>query len=110
MIIWLDAQLPPGVCRWFRDVALLEAKAVRDLGLRDAADLEIFMTSRKPGIVIISKDADFVDLVQRLGPPPQIVRLTCGNVSNTALVTLLERRWTDVRRLLDAGEPVVELG
>jgi predicted nuclease of predicted toxin-antitoxin system len=41
------------------------------LGLRDAEDIEIFNAARNPGTV--SKDSDFVELVSRLGTPPQIL-------------------------------------
>jgi predicted nuclease of predicted toxin-antitoxin system len=37
------------------------------------------------GLVIMTKDSDFVDLVCRLGVPPQILWLTCGNVTNRNL-------------------------
>ncbi|MDF5718318.1 MAG: DUF5615 family PIN-like protein [Rhizonema sp. NSF051] len=30
---------------------------------------------------MITKDSDFVDLVDRLGTPPQIIWLTCGDTS-----------------------------
>ena len=88
----------------------LEAIALRELGLRDAPDAEIFEAARKAGVVIMSKDSDFVDLVQRLGAPPQLVWVTCGNVTNAALRVLLTARWARVNAMLAAGEAVVELG
>jgi len=109
MIVWLDAQLPPALVTWFRSVAKIEAMAIRDLGLRASPDADIFAAARKPSHVIISKDVDFVELVTRLGPPPQIVWLTCGNLTTSALVRLMERGWKDIERLLKSGEPVVEL-
>ncbi len=110
MIIWIDAQLPPALCHWFRDAAAIEAHSVRDLGMRETPDHKIFAAARKPGHVILSKDIDFVDLVTRLGAPPQIVRVTCGNVTTVAMVSILEKNWADVARLLAAGEPLVEIG
>ena len=110
MIVWVDAQLPPALCRWFRVEAACEAHAVRDLGMREMPDHKIFSAARKPGHVILSKDIDFADLVARLGPPPQIVRVTCGNVTTAAMIDALERNWTNVAMLLNAGEPLVEIG
>lgn len=110
MIVWLDAQLPPALCEWFKTTARIEAFAVRDLGFRETADHKIFAAARKPGHVIISKDIDFVELVTRLGPPPQIVRLTCGNLTKPALIKILERGWPTIEKLLHSGEPLVELG
>ena len=60
--------------------------------------------------IIISKDIDFVELMTRLGPPPQIVRLTCGNLTTPALIAVLEHSWHEVERLLREGAPLVELG
>ena len=59
MRIWLDAQLPPGICSWLEKEFDVQAEAVRDLGLRDAKDPEIFAAARERGAVVMSKDADF---------------------------------------------------
>ena len=61
------------------------AFSLKELGLRDAKDPEIFEAARQPNLVIMSKDSDFVDLVCRLGSPPQILWITCGNVTNKNL-------------------------
>ena len=59
MIIWVDAQLSPVIASCKR--ICFEAKALRDLGLRDADDIEIYEAAQKAGeIVILSKDIDFV--------------------------------------------------
>ncbi len=83
---------------------------MRDIGFREAEDLVIFMAARDAGAVVITKDTDFVLLQQRLGPPPQIVWLTCGNTSNAHLRGLLALAWPRVAELLAAGEPLVEVG
>lgn len=72
MILWLDAQLPPGLAQWLSKAFAVTAVAVRDLGLRNAEDRQIFEAARQVGANLVSKDSDFVDLVQRLGPPPAL--------------------------------------
>ncbi|MBI4516747.1 MAG: DUF5615 family PIN-like protein [Deltaproteobacteria bacterium] len=109
MIIWIDAQLSPSLARWINDSFGVEAHAVRDLGLRNAKDPEIFQTGRQAGIVVMSKDADFVELVERLGPPPQVLWVTCGNTSDASLRSLLTVRFPRARQLLEQGEAVVEI-
>jgi predicted nuclease of predicted toxin-antitoxin system len=42
MKIWIDAQLPPTLAIWLRETFQVEAFSLRDLGLRDARDVEIF--------------------------------------------------------------------
>jgi predicted nuclease of predicted toxin-antitoxin system len=86
-----------------------EVVPVRDVGLRDATDRQIFDAARQASTVVMTKDGDFVRLLERLGPPPQILWLTCGNTSNARLKELLLRVWPRVRALLEAGEPLVEI-
>jgi predicted nuclease of predicted toxin-antitoxin system len=109
MVVWIDAQLAPTLAGWLRDTFGVAAVAARDLQLRDAEDAVIFHAARSAGAVVLTKDADFVTLVSRLGPPPQVVWLTCGNTSNRALRELLASAWPRVVALLEAGEPLVEI-
>jgi predicted nuclease of predicted toxin-antitoxin system len=73
MRVWVDAQLSPALARWMVETLGVDATALRDLGLRDANDATIFRAARDGSAVVLTKDADFVSLVERHGPPPQIV-------------------------------------
>ena len=57
----------------------------------------------------MTKDSDFVDLVCRLGAPPQILWLTCGNVTNRNLRRLLSATLPDALEKLQQGEMIVEI-
>ena len=59
--------------------------------------------------MVLTKDADFVELLERLGPPPRVVWLRCGNTSNARLRMILERWWPKVEELLAAGEKLIEI-
>jgi len=107
--LWLDAQLPPQLATWLRNVRFVDAKALRELGLRDAGDREIFDAARANDVILLSKDADFVELVSRLGAPPKLIWLTCGNVSNEALQGLLTQRLSAAFEVLQTDD-IVELG
>jgi predicted nuclease of predicted toxin-antitoxin system len=76
--IWIDAQLSPAIAQWLTATQAVEASALRELGLRDAEDSRIFFAARHQGAIVMSKDRDFVDLVLKHGPPPQIIWITCG--------------------------------
>ena len=52
MRFWVDAQLTPQLASWLAAEFRVEASSLRDLGLRDAADLEIFEQARQPGTVL----------------------------------------------------------
>jgi len=85
------------------------AQAVRDLGLRDAKDLPIFHAAREAGAVIMSKDSNFVLLLERFGSPPQILWITCGNTSNARRRDVLRKSFPEARARLEQGEPLVEI-
>jgi predicted nuclease of predicted toxin-antitoxin system len=82
MKIWIDAQLPPTLANWLTDNFNLEAVALRDIQLRDAQDTEIFESAQAEKAVIMTKDSDFIDLVCRLGAPPQIFGVYTFQVSS----------------------------
>ena len=109
MKIWIDAQLSPSIALWIEMNFEVEAKAVRTLGLRDASDLEIFEAARDASAVVMTKDRDFIDLVNRLGIPPQVIWLRCGNTSNDKLKQILNSTLQNAMILLEAKEPVVEI-
>jgi predicted nuclease of predicted toxin-antitoxin system len=109
MKLWIDAQLPPALARWLTETFPLEAHSLRDLGLRDAKDLEIFMAARAENVIIVTKDSDFIDLVCRLGKPPQILWLTCGNVTNRNLKRLLLATLEEALERLSQGDLIVEI-
>ena len=109
MIYWVDAQLPPQLANWLKQIFNVEAYALRDLNLRDAEDELIFQQARQQGIVIISKDSDFVEMVLRLGMPPQLLWITCGNVTNRRLQSLLMQVFPRAQQLLAAGEAIIEI-
>ena len=112
MIFWLNAQLPPRMARWLTTTFSVNAVTLYDLNLRDAQDIEIFEAARNngPGTVVVTKDRDFVDLVVRLSTLPQILWLTCGNVSNRRLQELFTQTFPEALALLKDGEAVVEIG
>lgn len=86
MKIWLDAQLSPLLARWIAETFGVEAYAVQgDPEMVSAKDAEIFSAAREAGAVVMTKDRDFVDLLERLGTPPQVIWITCGNTSNRAM-------------------------
>ena len=70
---WLDAQLPPLLAGWINAQGWgLHAVAVRDVGMRDASDPVIFQAARDAGVVVMTKDRDFIRLLDERGPPPQV--------------------------------------
>jgi len=109
VILWLDAQISPALAPWITETFPISAVAIRDLKLRDATDHEIFEAAKKAQAVVLTKDHDFVYLLERFGPPPQVLWLTCGNTSNAHLRKILTSILPSVLELLQSGEPLVEI-
>lgn len=110
MIFWVDAQLPPGLAAWLTQSCGVQAIALRDLGLRDAEDAEIFRRARAADAVLISKDADFVELITRHGAPPRLLWVTCGNVTNERLRALFAATLSTALIRLEATTSIIEIG
>lgn len=109
MIIWLDAQLPPALAGWIGATFSIPAQAVRDLSLATAKDAEIFQAARHKNAVVMTKDADFVELVRRLGSPPRVLWVRCGNTTNARLRQILVACMPTVIAKLQAGERLIEI-
>ncbi len=111
MIFWVDAQLPPGLAPWLAQAFGVQAFALRELGLRDAEDAEIFRRARATvDVVLVSKDSDFVELITRHGAPPKLLWVTCGNVTNDRLRTLFSTTFATALTRLAAGVDIIEIG
>jgi len=79
------------------------------LGLRDALDPEIAAAAKEAGAVVMTKDSDFLALIQQYGAPLQVIWLRCGNTSNQRLKQLLVETLPRALALLRVGEPIVEI-
>ena len=109
MNIWLDEQLSPALARWVTRQFDLTAQPVRELGLKSASDPEIFFAARQADAVVVTKDQDFVRLLERHGPPPKVIWVTCGNTSNVRLQEVLSSALPKALALFAKGESLVEI-
>jgi predicted nuclease of predicted toxin-antitoxin system len=109
MTIWIDAQLSPAIAAWVTQKFAVDTVAVRSLGLRDSEDEQIFLAARKADAIVMTKDSDFLLLLDKYGTPPKIIWLTCGNTSNSRLKEILESTLKTAIELLESGENIVEI-
>jgi predicted nuclease of predicted toxin-antitoxin system len=65
MRIWIDAQMSPAIATWISSNYAVSAVAIRDLGLRDPKDKEIFEAARQEEAMVMTKDSDFVLLLDK---------------------------------------------
>jgi len=107
--IWIDAQLSPALAYWITRTFGITAVPLREVGLRDATDRQIFLAARQHSVIVMSKDADFVRLLEDLGPPPQIIWVTCGNTSDAHLRQLLTSALPRAIEMIAGAESLVEI-
>jgi len=108
-MIWVDAHLSPALAKWITAEFGKDAQCVRNVGLRQAKDKDIFASARQANAIVLTKDADFAEMVDRLGPPPHVIWLTCGNTSSTALHLLLKKTLPRALELIRKGDALVEI-
>src|SRR5258708_35349457 len=68
-----------------------------------------FGAAKEQSAIVMTKDADFVRLLEELGPPPKIIWITCGNTSNAHLKQLLQGTLPRAMKLIAEHETLVEV-
>jgi predicted nuclease of predicted toxin-antitoxin system len=109
MLVWLDIHLSPAVGRWLEAEFGVTCKAMRDMGMQRTPDAQAFERAREEDAIVLTKDADFVHLLQRRGPPPHVIWLTCGNTSNARLRQILGKTMPHALLLIRNGEPLIRI-
>jgi len=107
--VWLDASLSQYLPPWVEATFGVKCRHLLGIGLRNAADPDIFAAARAAHCVFITKDSDFAELVRRQGAPPSVILLTCGNQSNDELKQVLLVGLSHALERLRAGEPLIEI-
>ena len=81
--IWLDSNISPIIAKWMSEKIPLQVKSAYTLGLNNLSDFDVYSKAKAVGnIIIISKDADFPELISRLGSPPKLISIKIGNSGN----------------------------
>jgi predicted nuclease of predicted toxin-antitoxin system len=102
----IDAQLPPGLCRWL-EARGHDALHVTDVMAGETPDRDVVAYAVTHDLILITKDDDFLTR-----HPPieyQLVWVRIGNATNRALAAWLEACWDGVVAVLEAGERLVEV-
>lgn len=106
MKLWLDQMLPQRLCSPIGEWTDCE---VWHVGTEYPEDEDIFLAARAADATVLTKDSDFVSLLERLGVPPQLIWLRVGNCSNQELERILKATLPTALELLEKGEPIVEV-
>ena len=88
MTLLFDANLSPSLVSRLR-AEFPDSRHVRDVGLREASDEQIWAHAKASGYVIVSKDRDFQERSFVEGAPPRVVWLDVGNAGTGQIADLL---------------------
>ena len=99
----------------FRVVLLLSdafenVKQVKQIGLTDASDLEIWKYALDNDYTVVTFDSDFIDLATLKGSPPKIIWLRFGNSTNLKIANKLLSRYNEIQDfILNSGLSFLEI-
>jgi predicted nuclease of predicted toxin-antitoxin system len=91
MRLLFDQNLSPHLVSLLADL-FPESSHVQLSGLGQADDRTVWESAKVQGMVIVSKDSDFVDLATVEGPPPKVIAVTLGNCTTRQVESLLRMK------------------
>lgn len=80
------------------------------LNMEHSTDKEIWDYASTQGYIIVTKDADFLDMSLLYGQPPKIIWLKIGNQTKAAMIKALLENYIEIERvLISEGKACVEI-
>jgi predicted nuclease of predicted toxin-antitoxin system len=77
-----------------------ESSHVREFGLEQADDAELWRFAVERGFTIVTKDANFRQRSYLFGHPPKIIWIRRGNCSTSDIEALLRKRRSEIAEFL----------
>ncbi len=107
MTLYIDANLPPSLAPWLKEKFNIDSFSFDQMMWRFSEDHEIFMNLQKnDDSIVVTKDEDFINLLDAHGAPPKIIWVTIGNTSNQNLRTVFLRQFKEAISLLKDNDLV----
>jgi predicted nuclease of predicted toxin-antitoxin system len=104
----VDNQLPLALARFLSEKGF-NCQHVQDVGLDEAGDAVIWARAESEGMVVVTKDEDFVFLASRAGQSARVVWVRMGNCRNDTLLDAFGQLLPQIVEALDTGNRVVEI-
>ncbi|MFM9041847.1 MAG: DUF5615 family PIN-like protein [Vulcanococcus sp.] len=77
---------------------------LRLLGLAGVDDQAVWDEARSSGLVLLTKDDDFLSMSMSLGWPPKVICLAIGNASNATTAQLILSRVSEIHYFYEHPE------
>jgi predicted nuclease of predicted toxin-antitoxin system len=104
----IDAQLPPGLVNLFVDAGH-EAVHVTDIGLLTEQDTRIGTYALQEGMIVVTRDEDFVQMRLLSSETPRVLWIRIGNATNRVLAMRVQPLLGEALSALASGEKIVEI-
>ena len=104
----IDNQLPPKLAQWITAQGH-EALHLQEVGLQDARDIQVLEFANNHGMVLVSKDEDFLHLALTRPGTSQVVWVRLGNCRTRSLLTIFGQAFPAMIAALSSGQTIVEL-
>ena len=86
-----------------------DSKQVRELGLEDSTDIEIFNFAKRNNYAIVTFDSDFCNLSVLKSNPPKIIWLRTGNTTTKNLINLIRGKQEMIKLFLSEPYDCLEI-
>ena len=81
-----------------------EAKQVRELGIENYTDIEIWKFAKENNYTIVTFDGDFYDLSNLKGFPPKVIWFRFGNTKTDYIADILNSRFIIISDFISSNE------
>ena len=108
MKLLFDQNLSPSLVDSLADI-YPESVHVQSVGLDRAADRAVWDFARLQNLVIVTKDADFLESSLIAGAPPKVVWIRRGNCSTSDVEAILRRHFDEATQLTQGDEVALVL-
>lgn len=81
-----------------------KSEQVKEIGLEDASDTEIWNFAKAKDFVVVTFDADFADIANIKGCPPKIIWLRTGNMTTNNIVEILKKQHIIINEFVHSSE------
>ena len=108
MKLLFDQNLSPSLVELLSDI-YPESVHVQSIGLDRADDRAVWDFARLQNLVIVTKDADFLETSLIAGGPPKVVWIRRGNCSTIDVEAILRRHFDEAIQLMQGNEVALVL-
>ncbi len=103
MILLFDQNISFRVIKWIEDI-FPGAISVRETGLVNPHDIQIWEYAKKHDCTIVTFDSDFIDISNLRGYPPKIIWLKTGNTSTRNIANRIRAEQMSILEFLNKTE------